>query len=340
MKSYAISQRKKTRGNMTWYGREYENGVLVREFSLKTTRKADAKAWLDAMNAARFMPEAIQNRLAPVDKPISTSYSDFFGTVEATTSPATIKAYRSRLRRFLTWCAVEDVNTLREFTPEKAAMFGRSVCSSMSPKTAREMIRNVDQMMNWCADTYGMEGFNPMKNVRTPKIAKRAKDFWTPEELDRILDCAPDLDFRLFWSLMAFAGLRHAEACAFGPSSIVDGRLRVVGKGDKEAFVPVSDRLCQEIERHGCVTDGMFKRSKISHNELANDVLRESVEKAGLKPEGSSNHKFRHSFISNKIRSGVNIKAVSLLARHSDVNLTLNTYSHLLQDDLTDAANK
>lgn len=48
MKSYSISQRKKSRGNMTWYGRTFENGELVSEVSLKTDRKADARAWLDA----------------------------------------------------------------------------------------------------------------------------------------------------------------------------------------------------------------------------------------------------------------------------------------------------
>lgn len=55
------------------------------------------------------------------------------------------------------------------------------------------------------------------RDVAFPKVPKRAKAFWTPEEIDRILDNAPTPEFRLFWSLMAFAGLRHAEACSFGP---------------------------------------------------------------------------------------------------------------------------
>ena len=43
MKSYSISQRKKSRGNRTWYGRTFEDGVLVKEESLKTVRKLDAR---------------------------------------------------------------------------------------------------------------------------------------------------------------------------------------------------------------------------------------------------------------------------------------------------------
>ena len=65
----------------------------------------------------------------------------------------------------------------------------------------------------------------------------------------------------------------------------------------------------------------------------------EKVIKVGLNPDGANNHKFRHSFISNLIRSGINVRAVQQLARHESVDITLNTYSHLLQNDLADAVN-
>lgn len=339
MKSYSISQRKKTRGNLTWYAREYENGVLLREFSLKTTRKADAKAWLDAMNAARFMPEAIANRMAPVDKPMSSAYTAFYNTIEASTKGRTRFTYRSQLQQFLTWCALEDVDTMRQFTAEKAAEFAKSVSQSMSPSTAKNLLMTVKRMLDWCADSFGMEGYNPMKKIKPPKESKREKKFWTNEEIDLILDNAPSKDYRLFWAIMAFAGLRHSEAASFGPSSLVGGRLHLVGKGDKEAYIPVSDRLKDEIVRHGDISEGMFTGNGFN-SFRSNNALRKVLAKVGLDPSGMSNHSFRHSFISNKIRSGVNVKAVSLLARHSDINVTLNTYSHLLQEDLTEAANK
>ena len=174
-----------------------------------------------------------------------------------------------------------------------------------------------------------------------PKVPKRAKAFWTPDQIEKILDNAPDPEFRLFWSVMAFAGLRHAEACRFGPSCIQeDGKMRVVGKGDKEAFLPISDRLKAEIKRYGKLKDGMFATARFDHADRCNETLRIAVEAAGYKSDDATNHKWRHSFASNLIRSGVGPKIVQQLMRHEDVRQTLDTYSHLLQDDLEKALNK
>ena len=40
-------------------------------------------------------------------------------------------------------------------------------------------------------------------------------------------------------------------------------------------------------------------------------------------------HSLRNTFISNLARGGVSPKAAQLLARHSDINLTMNTYTSL-----------
>ena len=45
-------------------------------------------------------------------------------------------------------------------------------------------------------------------------------------------------------------------------------------------------------------------------------------------------HRFRHSFISNLIRANAcSVRCVAELARHDNVMITLNTYSHLLPSD-------
>ena len=42
-------------------------------------------------------------------------------------------------------------------------------------------------------------------------------------------------------------------------------------------------------------------------------------------------HDFRHSHASNLIANGVNIVAVSKRLGHSDINMTLKIYTHLIQ---------
>ena len=43
-------------------------------------------------------------------------------------------------------------------------------------------------------------------------------------------------------------------------------------------------------------------------------------------------HDLRHSFISNAILNGIDIVTVSRYVGHSDIEMTLNRYSHLLKD--------
>lgn len=334
MKNYSISQRKKSRGNMTWYGRTFENGVLLSEVSLKTERKADAKAWLDVMNASRFMPDSVLGR-EHRDKPIEDAVRSFMDSVSASNGEYsnTYTAYRYRLVHWTRWCEREGLRTLVSFSREHANRYVSETASTDAARTVRERVRLLRQFFAWCAETYGMEGYDPMKTVKPPKLEKREKAFWTPAQIDAILDNAPDQYFRLFWALMAFAGLRHAEACRFGKSSLRGDEIRVVGKGNKEAFIPIGRRLKEEIAKVD-IEDGMFYTQRFRKPERCMATLKSAVADAGLPNVDATNHKFRHSFISNLLRSGVTVPAAARLARHDDPKVTMETYSHLLQEDL------
>ena len=51
--------------------------------------------------------------------------------------------------------------------------------------------------------------------------------------------------------------------------------------------------------------------------------------------QGKSNHhRFRHSFASNLLRRGASIKQVQKLLGHEDIRTILDTYGHLMPDDL------
>ena len=51
-------------------------------------------------------------------------------------------------------------------------------------------------------------------------------------------------------------------------------------------------------------------------------------------------HDLRHTFVSLLISSGANVKQVSTWAGHSSVTVTLDTYTHLFQDDGDDIADR
>ena len=183
MKNYSISQRKKSRGNLTWYGRTFENGVLLSEVSLKTKRKSDALAWLDAMNASRFMPENMF-RLPGTerDMAVKDAVRSFMDSVSASNGPDsnTYRAYSYRIAHWARFCERNGVSTLVSFTRDIATRYVSETASTHAPKTMREMVRLLRQFFSWCAETYSIEGYDPMKTVKPPKLEKREKAFWTP----------------------------------------------------------------------------------------------------------------------------------------------------------------
>ena len=337
MKRYSIFQKHKRKGNMTWYGRIAENG-LFHVVSLGTKKKADAIAWLDLMNAQKFLPEGFAG-----DKPdahlVELSHK-FIDSCEVANnaSDATIRAYQLRLSYFLDWAASRGKALFSQVSEKDAIDFSTAVATKYAPKTSSEILKLTKAMFAFSGKIYKTFG-NPFEYVRRPKVKRTAKSFWTPEEINRILAAAPSIEYRKFWALMAFAGLRYFEARDLRWKDIDNGKITLMGKGDKLATVPLSERLKNEIGTQGSPDATIVAPGTFATNTSSIRALRAAVIAAGLDPDGANNHKFRHSFASNLIRSGVNIKAVQQLMRHESIDITLNTYSHLLQNDLQEAIN-
>jgi len=81
---------------------------------------------------------------------------------------------------------------------------------------------------------------------------------------------------------------------------------------------------------YGGITDFVFAHldgtpldpSSVTH------VFRKVIHRAGL--EGLRLHDLRHSYASLMLAAGVNVKAISRSMGHTNIGITLDTYSHLL----------
>jgi site-specific recombinase XerD len=331
---YSILQRYRSRGNRTWYGHEYDRG-LRRSFSLHTKKRSDAQAWLDAKNAERFLPESLRDQKK--DRPIDDAISMFLAEKEGSSgNPGTIAQYAYDLRNMARWMHGNGASSLREITPEMAVRYTARLSETMMPISIRNLLTVMRTFCRFASGTLGLRGYAPFDTAKAPRVVKRPHSFWTPDQIDALLDRAPGKDMRLLWAFMAFSGLRIHEARKVRQEDIAGNTLKVTGKGGRYAELPVSSRLREEIERHGGVGDlsGISAASSNHH-------IKTAAAEAGI-GDGSviSNHRLRHSFISNLERSGVDIKDLQTLARHSNVQLTLNTYAHVNQDDLARAIEK
>ena len=111
--------------------------------------------------------------------------------------------------------------------------------------------------------------------------------------------------------------------------NLEDGTLRVLGKGQKERIVVLSDRLIEAIrERFNNGSDLLFfnqwrKQLDTRHGFR---IVQEIGERAGI--ENLHPHLLRHSFATNLRRKGADLLLIKEALGHASVSTT-EIYAHL-----------
>ena len=340
MATYSIQQRKKAQGIMTWYLRSYANGKQTFE-SLHTTKKGEAQAILERYKLKAAMPSAPGMN----DKDVPSMVSDWLKQVELTLGRdgKTVQAYSIRLKKWTSWCERNRIKNHSQFTAPMAYRFVQDITETLAPKTVTEIVKVVVKCREWNTETFDLKEFNPFKTIRTPKIPKTRVEFWTSEEIERILANAPNDAYRAFWGLMAYAGLRYSEARNLKIENVHDGLITVLnGKGGKNAELPISKKLWTLIEPFMKRNEGLLIPEEFVPLRCDKAVVRLkiAVGTAGIEGNEISHHKLRHSFASELLRSGTNPRTVQELMRHSSIDTLFNHYAHVLRSDLAEAVEK
>lgn len=333
--TYSIARRNVSAGNPVWYGCIHADGK-IRYVSLKTASKTEAKAWLEE----RYRnPVAEPGGDAAVSVPMDIAVRKWLVSVEVAKGPGrTLMAYQSRVKRFVEFLKASKKTSFDRITQPTVIDFVNTL-SGYSGKSAGEIIKVAHLFWEFWGSLTDYYGRDPFQRIKRPKVVKKAKAFWTVEQCEQIIAQAPDERYAFLWSLMAWAGLRYEEAVSLRWEDIKDGKITIVGKMNRLASVPLSDRL-ERFLKPGS-TGKIFGDGMSKYNDSNLAVLRRAFRASGLISVGEINHhRFRHSFASNLIRAGVNVKVVQQLMRHESITVTLNTYGHLLDSDMTDALRK
>ena len=127
-----------------------------------------------------------------------------------------------------------------------------------------------------------------------------------------------------------------------------DGFIKVVGKGQKERLVPMG-RMTQDIlriyvEQIRChqridkaFKDHVFlnRRGQKLSRVMVFNIVKDSVEKSGIN-KAVSPHSFRHSFATELIKRGADLRAVQEMLGHESITTT-QIYTHIDRDQLRES---
>lgn len=332
MKKFSIIQRNKDKGSKIWYLRTFNTDThRISYKSLNTSTKYKAEQLLEKEKQKIYLnPEKEKLDSLPPLKNLSVNWLNF---VESNYTHGTAQSYKSKLKDFFKYCDTHEIIFFPSFTVINANELINSQQIKSVTKRNKKFIYQA--FFKWILRTYDIDSKNVFSKVQTPKVQKPIRSFWTLEQIKDILGNCTNKQIRLCFAFMAYCGLRISETLKLNWENLTDNTIEIVnGKGGKNAVLPLSNQIKQEIRiyRESAKTATENKIFSVSLQAIKNE-LKETCKKSGI--EGHNHlHKFRHSFASNLLRNGGNIIAVSKLMRHATPSMTLNVYSHVLPDDL------
>jgi integrase/recombinase XerD len=195
---------------------------------------------------------------------------------------------------------------------------------------------------------------DPTALLQAPRLGRKLPQVLTVGEIDRIMEKI-DLSRpegqrnKAMLETLYSCGLRVSELVGLKLSGIfrAEGFIRVIGKGDKERLVPISQRALKEIDlylpdRHSLAVqagheDILFlnRRGRMLTRNMVFTVIRELAQAAGIKKTVSP-HTFRHSFATHLVEGGADLRAVQEMLGHESITTT-EIYTHLDREYLREA---
>ena len=156
------------------------------------------------------------------------------------------------------------------------------------------------------------------------------------EELLRLFAAAPKPRDRALLMTTYAGGLRVSEVIRLQVTDIDSqrGMIRVSGgKGDKDRYTLLSNRLLQELRAYWLIDrsrpllfPGRGPDRPLNHN-TARNMFNRAKAQAGIGKRGSI-HMLRHSFATHLLEAGVDLRTIQVLLGHTSI-LTTTIYLHL-----------
>ena len=199
---------------------------------------------------------------------------------------------------------------------------------------------------------------DPAVFLDNPKKAETLPKALSDDDIARILDrmdppkSLQDIRDLAMLELLYASGLRVSELISLSQRDVnlELGYLQCIGKGDKERIVPIGEKAITAIRNYLSVyrptvagnasERALFlsRRGKALSRQWFWGMIRKRAEEAGIQAPVSP-HTFRHSFATNLLIGGADLRSVQELLGHADVSTT-QVYTHLSDQRLREAYKK
>ena len=191
---------------------------------------------------------------------------------------------------------------------------------------------------------------NPADMVKVPRIKKakvKQKPF-TLDEIDLILDSDVSIEFKNFFGISCFTGMRSGEILALKwedidfdtetisisktiAQGVINSPKTFSSNRDIEMLEKTKEYFKSQQLQTGIKDSYVFLNNKSNYfgsNHVFYKYLQEVLKELGL--EKRSLHNTRHSFASLMLNNGIDLMWVSNTLGHENLSITLKIYAHFI----------
>lgn len=271
----------------------------------------------------------------------------FFLKIERGLSQNTIDSYSRDLKKLSLFLEENNINFSPISINEKTIQqFIYQVAKKVTPRSQARIISGLRSFFDYLIfEEYRKT--NPTDLIEAPKIGRKLPDTLSESEINQLINSI-DLSQsqgernRAIIETMYSCGLRVSEIVSLKISDLFfeEGFIRVIGKGDKQRFVPIHITSQEYIVSYCKLYRNKLKPQKGSEDivflnrcgkkltrQMIFIILKELAIKITLSKKISP-HTLRHSFATHLLKNGADLSAIQQMLGHESITTT-EIYVHL-----------
>lgn len=273
-------------------------------------------------------------------------------------SPETVRAYRSHLDAYVQWCEWEAIDGLCVSVTELRGYLAERQAAGDAPRTLAAHLSAIRSFYRWLNMEEVIDS-DPAAALRSPKLPSTLPIVLSSSQIDSLFGAVEDstpkgVRDRMMLELFIASGARISELARLCLQDFdrTQRVLRLLGKGSKERIVPLYDRAFDSVDTYiWQARPLLLKKSASVSLDTARLFISDRgrpmdaaalrrrfdalVRAAGL-PTGITPHAMRHTFATELLEGGADLRSVQELLGHSSLSTT-QIYTHLTPDRLRDA---
>lgn len=275
----------------------------------------------------------------------------YYLKIEKGFSENTIASYSNDIKKLIRYLEEHAISVSPlEINEEQLKDFIYKKSKELNPRSQARLISGLRNFFDYLIFEEQRTA-NPTDLLEAPKIGRVLPDTLDLDDINKLMavfDLGDALEARnrVILETMYSCGLRVSELINLKLSDLFfdEGFIRVLGKGNKQRFVPINENTEQLITHFKNTIrtktpavgheDIVFLNRR--HKQLTRNMIFIIVKNAASKArieKTISPHTFRHSFATHLLENGADLRAIQQMLGHESITTT-EIYTHLDQSYL------